>query len=432
MSGPETLSVNCERDRVNHQERTETENPSGKIAGKGSFVLKTTFLPLVATLAIQALASMAILTVPVFAPAAAVDIGIAPLYAGAYMAIAYIGAMLSSLVSGDLIRRYGAIRLSQISLFLCAAGLAMTTAASVPVLAVSALVLGIGYGPVTPASSHILVRTTPRHLMSLVFSLKQTGVPLGGAMAGLIVPSIVLFSGWKSAAWAVGFLSIFTILLAQPIRKVFDADRKKNHPVSFRNSEKPLRMVFEYPKLFHLTVASFFFAAMQQSLTAYLVIYLTERFSYPLVTAGLALSTAQGAGIIGRIVWGAAADRTGHPRAVLGLLGIAMAAGAAGTAFFTPGWPYIAILVVSGFFGATASGWNGVYLAEVARLAPPGQAGTATGATLVFTFFGVVVGPPIFGAIVSYTGSYPVAFVAFAAATFLCGAAVLFSRGEKR
>ena len=62
-----------------------------------------------------------------------------------------------------------------------------------------------------------------------------------------------------------------------------------------------------------------------------------------------------------------------------------------------------------------------MYLAEVARLAPEGKAGIVTGGTLFFTFSGVVVGPPIFGAIAGVTGSYAVSFLAFAAATFVFG-----------
>jgi hypothetical protein len=44
-------------------------------------------------------------------------------------------------------------------------------------------------------------------------------------------------------------------------------------------------------------------------------------------------------------------------------------------------------------FGVTASGWNGVFLAEVARLAPEGRVGEATGAVLMFGFAGLVLGP---------------------------------------
>ncbi|MDV7390125.1 hypothetical protein RZS08_02175, partial [Arthrospira platensis SPKY1] len=65
-------------------------------------------------------------------------------------------------------------------------------------------------------------------------------------------------------------------------------------------------------------------------------------------------------------------------------------------------WLYLLLMLL----GATAIGWNGVYLAEVARQAPTGLAGMATGGTLGFTFLGVLCGPPLFGVAAARFGSY--------------------------
>jgi hypothetical protein len=70
------------------------------------------------------------------------------------------------------------------------------------------------------------------------------------------------------------------------------------------------------------------------------------------------------------------------------------------------------VLLVAVVYGATAIGWNGVYLAEVARIVPPGQAASATGGTLAMTYLGVVVLPVAFWALVAITGSYALAFAA--------------------
>ena len=74
--------------------------------------------------------------------------------------------------------------------------------------------------------------------------------------------------------------------------------------------------------------------------------------------------------------------------------------------------PLAAVFAVSFVFGATAIGWNGVYLSEVARIAPPGRAGAATGASLAMTYAGVVAAPTVFWLIVSTSGSYAIAFAA--------------------
>jgi MFS family permease len=169
---------------------------------------------------------------------------------------------------------------------------------------------------------------------------------------------------------------------------------------------------------------------MQVCLMSYLVVYLTEALGLPLVLAGLALTAANVGGIVGRIGWGYVADRRVPPRRLLGILGLASGFGAYATATFGAGWPTLALFAVSAMFGATAIGWNGVQLAEVARHAPPGRAGAVTGAAGFVTFGGVVVGPPTFALLAAVTGSYRVGFVAFGSLSALLGLWLLRSRRQ--
>ena len=100
--------------------------------------------------------------------------------------------------------------------------------------------------------------------------------------------------------------------------------------------------------------------------------------SYGLVAAGLALSVTQMGGIGGRIAWGYVADRWLGARRMLLLLASMMALGALASAFLTAQTPQSVVVAILVAFGASAIGWNGVYLAEVARRAPPGMASMAT------------------------------------------------------
>ena len=83
------------------------------------------------------------------------------------------------------------------------------------------------------------------------------------------------------------------------------------------------------------------------------------------------------------------------------------------------------MFAVSFGYGATAVGWNGVYLSEVARTAPAGRAAAATGASLAMTYSGVMVLPFLFWAIVAVSGSYPAAFVATGLLTLWRGSYLL-------
>lgn len=384
--------------------------------------------PLAVTITIQALVSLASLAAPVMAPAAARTTGLAAEMVGLFVGIAYATASLSSLVSGDMVRRWGAIRMSQVSLLLCAFGLSAAATGMPAMILLAAVLIGLGYGPVTPASSHILVRTTPRHRMGLTFSLKQTGVPLGGMLAGLFLPPLIGGLGWQMAALVVAGLCVVAAIVTQTIRAQLDDDRDPTRAISAKAPLRALQLVLTTPAIRDMGVCSFFFGAMQLCLTTFLVIYLTTAKSMGLAQAGTILAVAQVAGVAGRIGWGWLSDRFIPPRRLLGLLGLAM--GAAGITFAAAGttWPVAAFMLLAAIFGASAIGWNGVFLAEVANLAPAGQAATVSGASLFITYAGVVVGPPAFAQVVARTDSFSVAYLAIGSVMVLVGLFLILTR----
>jgi len=380
-------------------------------------------LALIATLAIQALVSMTVLTPPVLAALAAPDIGIASERIGLFTALVYAGAILSSAGSGALLARTGPLRLSQWCLAFCAAGMAVASVGLLPAVMLGAVLMGLGYGPVTPASSHILIRQTAPERRSLVFSLKQTGVPVGGALAGFIAAPLALMIGWRGAALAVAGASLALALAVEPMRARFDVGDAPG-PAAARSPLAGVRLVLRTPALRRLALSSTSFAATQLSLATFLVTFLTERAGVPLVTAGIVMAVAQGAGIVGRILLGWVADRLLRPGRVLALLGIGMAAASVATGLISSAWPLPGIFVVTAMLGLMGLSWNGVYLAEVAAIAPPGTAGAATGGALSVTFLGIVLGPALFSAVVSLSGSYALGFAIVAAAAFTGGVGV--------
>ena len=144
-------------------------------------------------------------------------------------------------------------------------------------------------------------------------------------------------------------------------------------------------------------------SGIQLSLSSYLVSYLTQEMALTALVAGSLLGLSQLGGVVGRIVWGFLSDGLVRPLVMLGTLAAGDCAGSSLTTgrsgAVACGAPERLLAALMFVFGATASGWNGVYLAEVARQAPPGTAGKATSGTLALTFLGVIVGAPLFGLI---------------------------------
>ncbi|HUH60106.1 MAG TPA: MFS transporter [Candidimonas sp.] len=356
------------------------------------------FGPLAGTLAIQVAATACVLAYPVLSPAIQ---GATVSVVGLFVAIVYLGAALGSIFGGRFIERYGPLRASQLSLFVQAAALCLMTAELFPWPWVGALLCGLAYGPINPASSQILARTTRSARMGLVFSLKQTGVPLGGLLAGALLPSLATALSWQAALVALAGATAAIALSCNGLRRMLD------HPfvrVTPRSWISPLLAVLGDKRLRALAIVSMMFSIVQLCLSGYLMVYLTGDVGIDLIRAGILYALAQGAGIGGRLLWGYLADRTGSAVAVLLLIAFFMGSSAFMLSLVDVGWGVVPLGLVVMALGASAIGWNGVYLSEVARLAPEGQVAAMTGGALFFTFLGVVLGPPIFGWIATYMG----------------------------
>ena len=393
---------------------------------------RTAAVALVATLAIQMFTSLAATAPAVLAPELADDMGFTPKLIGVFVGLVYVGAMLASLASAGFIERYGAIRVSQVCVLLCGVGIVMVgvlPASGAGLLVAAAFLIGLGYGPITPASSQILVRTTPPAQMALMFSIKQTGVPAGAALAGALLPVASLAMGWRAALVTVGIVGLGVAVAAQSTRRALDTDRMPGQAFSLSVIGARLRLLARSPRLAELALLGFGYAAVQVCLTSFLVVFLHGALRWSLVACGLALTVATMSGVIGRIVWGALADRALAPRRVLSLIGLLAGLCAIAMAYATPAWPTWIVLTVAALFGGTAIGWNGVQLSELARRAPAGSAGAITGASGFVTFAGVVVGPPLFATLAALTDGYRTGFLALATVS-LASAAVLHFRAR--
>lgn len=349
---------------------------------------------------IQAMVSWAVFAPPVLAKQALPEMGIDPAWIGLQPTIVFVTATISSMVSGGIVARFNPMRASQVLLLLAAAGSALIATGDLVIGALGSALIGIALGPTTPASSHILVRLTPRPMQPLIFSIKQTGVPIGGALAGFVGPPLTLLWGWQSAILVIALACLAVAVIAELWTRGYadfaDASRKVTLELI-----GPLRLVLQSPVLRWMLTGCVPLVIIQYALTTFIVLYLQEDIGLSVITAGAILAVAQASGGTGRIVFGAIASRFVTPLTMLLLLSLLAAAAAFLTASFTQSWPLAMIYAVGVLFGAGAAGWNGVYLAEVARLAPAGEVSRVTGAVGFVIFTGVVVGPAVFTGLVA-------------------------------
>lgn len=365
------------------------------------------------TTMVMTLASMAVLWIPAIAPAVAEDLGVSPSLVGYQFTLAYMGAMGSSLLVGGFVQRFGAWRTSQSSLGMLAIGHLILMSGHLELMVFGSLATGFGYGMMNPPAMDLLNRVVTPTNRNLVFSVRFTGVPIGGVLASLVAPSLTLAIGWQGTMLVVGALGLVLFAAMQPLRARFDANRQSDAAV-IRDPFSGLRLVLRSRALRFFAFTGLCFAAVQLSLMSFTVTLLVDEVGWSLVTAGVALSCVQLAGVIGRVSWGVIADRLRSSTAVLIMIGSTMALASLIASQIGAAWPQIVVFVFFFVFGLVAVGWNGVFASEAARISPPGAIGHVTGGVLFVTFSGVLFGPVVFSMLYQVTGSYSATFFASA------------------
>lgn len=380
---------------------------------------------------VQVISTMVFNQASVLAPAAAAEFGIAAADVAYYVSIVYLAAMVSSVGGGTVNRRLGPIRFMQTGLTVAALGSFVFATGGVAMAALSAFIVGLGCGPLTIASSHILAGVTPKRLANVTFSLKQSGVPIGFAICGAVLPTLAIDFGWRWAAASVGLLSIVTAIAMQPLRALYDGERSGGAARLPTLAEifEPLQLAWRDPILRPMCFIGMLFSATQAIVVNFTVVYAVDGLQMSYVVAGALLATATVAGAFGRVFWGALADLLRRPSAVLAGIGAIVAIAATAMAFSTPAWPTTAIYIVCTILGGTAVGWNGVFIAEAASRAPPGRAAEFTGATQLFVFGGALLSPLLFRTVLAITSGYEAGYLLLAAgvaaASFFLGRAAL-------
>lgn len=364
-------------------------------------------------LAGQTIGTMGTTMIPAVAPKVAETYGISSALVGYQISLLALAMIVALAFGARFNRRWGSTRMQQIGLTLVATGGLTAILPHVAFFFLASIPLGLGYGMLTPSASNLLIRFTPEARRNLIFSLKQTGVPLGGIGAALITPAVALAFGWQWAI-AVNAMTLYALVLVmQRARPYWDDDREPGAKIS-GNAFSSVMVIWRHPVLRLLSLSGGFFVIVQFGITTFTVILFNEQLGWGLIEAGIVLTASQVGGVSGRMFWGWLADRIGNAFSALLFLGVVMVLSALLCVVLTPGTPMIAACALFFVMGSTASGWNGAFLAEVARLVPRENISTATGGSLVYVNSGKAIGPIAFANVALMTSDYAITFALLA------------------
>jgi len=360
----------------------------------------------------------------VIAPAIIEDLRLDPAWIGVYFGLMALASLVTQLGCGSFIVRHGAFRVSQIALVMLSIGTALTALGTPLPLVLSAIIGGGGGAVSTPASSHLLSRVTSPRYLPLVFSIKQTAVPAGLLLAGVLGPPLTEWMGWRTTMLISAAACAVLVLVLQPLRRVFDTDRVPTRTFRFSDFRSTLSLVLATRRLRALSFACLAFNGLQSVMTAYFVIYLTT-IGYTPVAAGFLFSVAVAVAVPGRILWGWIGSSFVSPRVMMAGLALGMAGSAVLLAFCSAGWPTLLVGLVACALSATALSWHGILLAETARAAPEDMRGAVTGGVLSFGQVGGLTLPLIYSGFLDQTGSYGIGFIVCGIPALLVGILLL-------
>ncbi|MEM7250603.1 MAG: MFS transporter [Pseudomonadota bacterium] len=384
----------------------------------------------VAMLFQQAFSYVCQMVMPILADRIAEDLGISRAWLGLYLFLQNSMSIIAAVGCGGFIVRYGPLRISQLALLLMGTSLLVIATGWIWIYPIAAILLGAS-AVSTPASSHILARVCPAHLAPLIFSVKQTGVPVGSLIGGLLIPfllGLVFYTATLGhtirlgpyGAALVTAIIVFSVGLAlQPIRAYFDRERNPNTKLSISDLPETMRLVLSNYPLRDIGFAAFAFGGLQSLFAGFFILFMIDGLGYSEIEAGSTFAMASISAVAARILWGYLGSGFVPPRWILSGIGLFGAVAALFVANFDPSWSLGGITAVAILYNITALSWHGILLAEIARLAPQDKVGGVTGGVLSFTSVAMMIYPAVYGVILAYTDSYQTGFTLAAVPSFV-------------
>ncbi|MFM8990379.1 MAG: MFS transporter, partial [Alphaproteobacteria bacterium] len=244
------------------------------------------------TMVMQTMAAFLGRVFPVIGPELTAAAGVSPEKIGLLSGLVAGGTMWFLAGGSLLLSHFGPVRLLQVGAVVGSLGVLASITAWWPLLLLAAFVVGAGYGPSPPAGSEILTRNAPKGRRSLIMSVKQSGVPLGGALAGLIVPAVAAWGGWRMGLLVAALLPLLAVLAVQPWRERLDAQRDASRRPTLANLVSPANLMAPFSvirgnrAMLMVAAAGFCFASVQGCLLTFFVTQLTTEIGYTLAAAG--------------------------------------------------------------------------------------------------------------------------------------------------
>ena len=361
---------------------------------------------IVATIA-QTTATLITYGVGVFALFWKEEYALTNMESGLLVSIVNVGPLFCMLFVGQLLDQYNEKILISISSFLLGSSLLLTNIVSgFNGLLFVLLLIGMFYSVSQPGGSKVILKWFPKENRGLAMGIRQAGIPIGGALAGVLIPFLTVQYNMTYAINSIACICIiggvlFFVFYKEPY--VQEEARKGHIKISFWME---LKVVICKKELYPIYITGICMISLQMVLVGHFMKFLAGEQSITSIVAGTVLSVMFFSGMIGRIALAAISDvfYKGNRRiplfiAVCASIGLILLL-VMNIHTITSGVLY-SISALLGFFSI---GWFSLFIAEVAELASEESVGITVSVALTLNQIAIIVAPVLFGYIVDEKG----------------------------
>jgi sugar phosphate permease len=337
---------------------------------------------------------------PAIAPIVRTHYDLSLTQVGVVFASLNVGLAATLLAWGIVADRIGERTVLAVGLTGCSAALvAAAYTSSLGWLVIALAAAGALGGGTQTASGRAVMSWFGADERGLALGIRQTAVPLGGAIAATALPALARHESLRAAFFALAGGCFVAAIGGAGVLRAEPSTADEVDP------GRPLRD----PRIWRLCLGSTFYVTTQISLLGFLVLFLHDSRGVSTTAGAAALAVTQALGGVARIAAGRWSDRRRERVAPLLRLGLLLALTAATAALLVGAslWLLLPALVAAGTFSLS---WNGLSFTAAAEIAGRHRAGAAIGLQQSFLAVGSIVTPIAFAAIV-HASSWRTAFV---------------------
>lgn len=335
---------------------------------------------------------------------------------GMFPAALFLGQSLVSIPAGILTDRLGSKKMIFMIVFtLSGSFIFMSFSTSFIIILLLMVIAGFAYGSSHPTTNRGIIYWFDVKSRGTAMGIKQMGVTAGSALAALLLLPLA-----KSFSWQITFFVAALILLVvgfciyilykEPEQEM---EEKSQANSTTKNSFYELFLLLKHKSLMLITFSAMLLSGSQMILNTFIILFAYERLGISIILAGVLLGIAEIGGSVGRVAWGMISDRLFHGQRVIVLLlvSVLVAIDSIVVVLLPHGVSFYFVAFIIFTFGFSTSGFNGVWMNATTEIVSRENSGAATGVSITFGSWGVILFPPIFGYIVDTTASYTIAWL---------------------